>query len=179
MPHRLVLILALAAPAPTDGPRILRPGDQSALPPGPLTIVARGAGPLRLDGKPLATTSPGPGAQTATVTPAAGVHELSLGDQKLRFFVVPGAPADFPPFRIHPPAAAACETCHAVRDGAWEFKGAESSCFGCHDQKKFPVGHTHNAEVLSECGLCHHPHGSTGKFHLKLVRETACKQCHG
>lgn len=179
MPHRVVLILALAAPAVPDGPAILRPAGQSALPPGPLAIVARGAGPLRLDGKPVAATSPGPGALSATVTPGPGVHELSLGDQKLRFFIGPGAPAGFRPYRLHPPAATTCDTCHAVRDGEWEFKGAAASCFGCHDQKKFPVGHTHNDEVLSECGLCHDPHGSAEEFHLKLAKETACKQCHG
>ena len=31
----------------------------------------------------------------------------------------------------------------------------------------------------AECVLCHNPHGSTEKFHLKMTRETACKQCHG
>jgi predicted CXXCH cytochrome family protein len=27
--------------------------------------------------------------------------------------------------------------------------------------------------------LCHNPHGSTEKAHLKMAKETACKQCHG
>ena len=179
MPDRLVLILALAAQAQTGGPGILRPADKAVLPPGPLTVIARGAGPLRLDGRGVSVRVQNGDIVTATVTPAAGLHELSFADQKLRFFVGPGAPADFRPYRLHPPATAACDTCHTVRDGVWEFRGAASSCFGCHDQKKFPVGHTHNAEVLSECGLCHDPHGSAEKFHLKLAKETACKQCHG
>jgi len=149
------------------------------VPPGPLTIVARGPGELKLDGKAVAATSPGPGALTAAVTAGPGAHELVLGDHKVRFFVGSGAPAGFRAFRVHPPGEAACGSCHAVRDGFWEFKGAASSCFGCHDLKKFPVGHTHNSEVLAECGLCHHTHGSGEKFHMKLERETACKQCHG
>ncbi len=174
----LLAAAVLAQDAP-DGPALLRPADQTALAPGPLTIIARGAGPLRLDGKGVAVKVQNGDIVAATVTPAAGLHELSWGGRKLRFFVGPGAPADFRPYRLHPPGGSACETCHVVREGAWEFRGAGSSCFGCHDQKKFPVGHTHNSEVLSECGLCHDPHGSAEKFHLKLAKETACKQCHG
>jgi predicted CXXCH cytochrome family protein len=180
-PVALVLLLAatVLAQNTSEGPRILRPSDKAALPPGPLTIIARGAGSLLLDGKGVSAKALNGGMVFAEVTPRGGLHELSFAGHKLRFFVGPGAPADFRPYRIHPPAGAACETCHVVREGAWEFRGAGSSCFGCHDQKKFPVGHTHNAEVLSECGLCHDPHGSAEKFHLKLAKETACKQCHG
>ena len=42
----------------------------------------------------------------------------------------------------------------------------------------FKVTHS-NDEVLADCVLCHNPHGSTEEFHLKMPRETACKQCHG
>jgi predicted CXXCH cytochrome family protein len=176
MPHRSLIAAAALALAQqgSEGPRILRPADGAALPPGPIVVIARGTSSLQFDGKPLSVQ-----AGSATITPSAGRHELRLGDQKVQFFVGPAAPAEFRPYRLHPPAEAACSTCHAIRDGAWEFRGAEASCFGCHDAKKFPVGHTHNAEVLSECGLCHDPHGSAEKFHLKLKRETACKQCHG
>jgi len=170
-------VLALAQ-AP-EGPRLLRPADRSALPAGPLTVVARGDGPLVLDGQPVKTARPGPGAIAAELTLAPGPHALSFAGQSIRFFAGPNPPAGYLPYRLHPPAAASCDTCHVVRDGAWDFRGAASSCFGCHDQKKFPIGHTHNAEVLAECGLCHDPHGSTEKFHLKFARETACKQCHG
>ena len=65
MPHRLTrwgLGLATAfclAQAP-EGPRILRPVDQSALPPGPLSVIARGdeKSQLLLDGKPLDAKRP-------------------------------------------------------------------------------------------------------------------------
>lgn len=164
-----------------EGPRILRPLDRTVLKPGPLAIIARGAGELRLDGKPLATAQPAPEVVTATITPGPGLHELALGDRKLQFFVgATKAPSGWKAYRPHPPAAT-CETCHAVKDGAWGFQAVplSTNCFGCHDQKSFPVGHAHNAEVLAECQLCHDPHGSTEKFHLKMPRETACKQCHG
>jgi predicted CXXCH cytochrome family protein len=183
MPHRSLIaagaaVLALAQAGP-DGPRILRPADGAVLPPGPLTVIARGAAPLKLDGQALTVRAAAESVVVAAITPSGGRHELSLRDHKVRFFVGPGAPAEFRPYQVHPPAETACNTCHVIRDGVWEFRGAESSCFGCHDAKKFPAGHTHNAEVLSECGLCHEPHGSAEKFHLKLRRETACKQCHG
>jgi predicted CXXCH cytochrome family protein len=142
-------------------------------------VIARGAAPLKLDGKAIAVQAAAEGVVTAMITPSGGRHELRWGDHEVRFFVGPGAPAEFRPFRLHPPAETPCSACHAIRDGVWEFRGAESSCLGCHEAKKFPVGHTHNSEVLSECGLCHDPHGSAEKFHLKLSRETACKQCHG
>ena len=171
-------VLALAQVSP-DGPRVLRPRDKSAVAAGKLSIIARSGAPLLLDGKPVDAKRPGPGALAAEVHLAPGLHELSAGGQTIRFFAGPNPPAGFQAYRLHPPSGASCETCHAVRDGAWEFRGAETSCLGCHDLKKFPVTHTHNTEVLAECGLCHDPHGSTGKFHLKFVRETACKLCHG
>jgi predicted CXXCH cytochrome family protein len=170
-------VLALAQSGGDGGPRVLRPANQALLPPGPLTAVARGPGPLRLDGKAV-TAKSAAGAVWAGLTLAPGAHELAIGDHVVRFFVGPGAPAGYRPYRVHPPAETACETCHAVRDGIWEFQGAATSCFTCHDRQKFPAGHTHNPEVLGECGLCHDPHGSAEKFHLKLPRDTACKQCH-
>ena len=177
----MIVAAAALAAAPTEQ-AILRPADGAILDPGPLSIVARGKAQLRVDGKQVAAASPGPGAVAATVNPAPGLHELAFGDRKIRFFVgASEAPAGFRAYRAHPPAAAGCETCHAVKDGAWGFRGATlaASCFGCHDAGRFPEPHSHNATVLGECQLCHDPHGSTAKFHLKMDRETACKQCHG
>jgi predicted CXXCH cytochrome family protein len=183
MPHRFVGLL-LAACVFADEPRILRPVDQSVVAPGPLSIVARGSAKseLRLDGKQLAATQPGPSALTAVAKLSPGLHELVLRDggseQKIQFLVqgAPGAPAAWSPFRAHPPAAT-CDACHAVKEGAWEFKSG--SCFACHDAKPFPSTHSHTTEVLAECQLCHSPHGSTAVKHLKMKKELACKQCHG
>ena len=169
MPHPLVLVAALAVEAV-----ILRPTNQSVVPPGPLSIVAKGEGELQLDGKPVAAQKPAPGVIHARVDVAAGKHVLTLGALKVEFAAGP-APDGWKPFRAHPPAAE-CVTCHTAQ--SWEFKGAEA-CLGCHDQAAFPKLHTHNTEVLNECQLCHLPHGSTEARHLKFAKETACKQCHG
>ena len=180
MSHRLRWGIGVLVAAVCAG-QILRPVDQTVLKAGPLSIIVRGAGELRLDGKALTAKQPASGVLTATVAPAGGRHELTLGDQKLQFFVgAAKAPAGWKPYRPHAPAAS-CDTCHAVKDGAWGFKGAKLStnCFGCHEQKTFASPHSHNAEVLAECPLCHNPHGSAEKFHLKMPRDTACKQCHG
>ncbi len=172
-------LAALALAQPGDAPAILRPMDHSIVEAGPLTVIARTTGELRLDGQLLNTAEPAPGIRTATATLTPGRHQVQSGDHKADIFAGPGAPAGFRPYRLHPPGGAACDTCHVLRQGAWEFKGASTSCLGCHDQKKFPAGHTHNSEVLAECGLCHDAHGSTEKLHLKVSREVACKLCHG
>ncbi len=176
--------LCLAEEPP--GPKIFRPTEGSAVAAGPLVLVARTAGKaeFRLDGKAVPGAQPAPNALFAMVTLAAGPHALSLvtasGEEKIKFFVGPKAPDGFQPFKIHPPGAG-CETCHATKQGVWAFKHAavSASCFGCHDAKAFAEIHSHNAEVLQECQLCHSPHGSTVKLFLKMSKETACKQCHG
>ncbi|MBI3698631.1 MAG: hypothetical protein HY238_27805 [Acidobacteria bacterium] len=192
MPHRLTrwglgLAAGLCLAQAPEGPRILRPADQSALPAGPLSVIARGdeKSQLLLDGKPLEAKRPFATVLTATLAPASGPHTLTLAtagaEQKVQFFAGPKPPAGFQPYRPHPPAAATCDTCHAVKDGEWGFKGTvlSENCFGCHNQKTFATKHSHNEETLAECQLCHDPHGSTEKFHLKMTREIACKQCHG
>jgi predicted CXXCH cytochrome family protein len=174
----LALALICFAEEP-GGPRILRPTDQSVLPPGPLSIVAR-ADALKLDGKPLDAAHPAPGVSTAAVTPSPGPHELAAGSVIVKFFVGAGAPSGWKAFHAHPPGGAACDTCHAVVNGSWEIKGGVvgTNCLQCHNEKAFPKIHTHNADLLPDCQLCHMPHGSTIKAHLKMTREAACKQCH-
>ncbi len=186
MPHRLVALALFAALGCAEEITIFRPSDQSAVPAGPLSVVARvsGKAEVKLDGKPVTATQPALNALTATVMPSPGRHELTVlaggVEKKVVFFAGAGAPADWKTFRPHPPAAT-CETCHAVKDGAWAFKNATlaDSCFGCHEAKQFPAIHSHNTEVLAECQMCHNPHGSTEARHLKLKKELACKQCHG
>jgi predicted CXXCH cytochrome family protein len=190
MPYRLGLILALAAlicfAEDAASPGFLRPYDQTIVPAGPLAIVARAAGKaeLKLDGKPLAASQPAPTALTATINPNPGRHELTLrnggAEQKIQFFVrSPAAPQGWAEFKQHPPAAS-CETCHAVKDGAWSFKTdvLADTCFGCPAAKQFPAIHSHNSETLADCQMCHNPHGSTVKAHLKMRKELACKQSH-
>jgi predicted CXXCH cytochrome family protein len=152
--------------------QILRPVDQSVLETGVVKVVAKGdATKLVVDGKQAATTD---------LKLAQGMHELALGDQKIRVFVKGAEP---PPdgwtvFRTHPPAAA-CSACHVAKEGGGEVKSYETSCAGCHQLANFAKTHTHAPTVLEECQLCHQPHGSTVRFHLKLTKEIACKQCHG
>jgi predicted CXXCH cytochrome family protein len=169
MPQPLGLILALAAQN-----IVLRPLPQSVVPAGPVSVIAKGAGDLRIDGKPVKAAQPAPGVVTAELKLTPGRHVLTFGTAKVEFGV--GAPVDsWKPFRAHPPASD-CGACHTAPD--WEFKGHDA-CLNCHDRQAFAKLHTHNAEVLAECHLCHLPHGSTEARHLKMTKETACKQCHG
>ena len=167
----LVALVLLA-----EEPQILRPTDGAVVKPGELTVIAR-AGGLSLDGKPVASKEHAPGVWTAVVNPALGEHQLKLASgAAIRFRVS----TDGATYRVHPPAAT-CEACHAVKNGAWEFRTAvlESSCSACHDLKNFAVTHSHNTTTLADCQTCHDPHGSSAKFHLKMPKQTACKQCHG
>jgi predicted CXXCH cytochrome family protein len=165
---------------------IFRPADQTVVPPGALSVAARVAGKaeLMLDRKPVPAAQPAPNALMASLKIAPGRHELTVSsggvERKIAFFAGPGAPADWKPFRPHPPAAS-CDTCHAVRGGSWAFKNEvlADTCFACHEAKQFPAIHSHTPEVLAECQLCHSPHGSTEARHLKFKKEVACKQCHG
>jgi predicted CXXCH cytochrome family protein len=173
------------APAPA----IFRPTDKSVLPNGNLSFVARivGSGKLLVDGKPAPAASPAPNALMATLKLTPGEHQLTLESngttQTVKVFVAGAGqpPAGFETFRAHPPGGASCETCHAVKEGKWAFKGVTSSasCIQCHDTSKFAESHTHPVDTLEDCHLCHMPHGSTKVKHLKFTREVACKQCHG
>ncbi|MBI3665609.1 MAG: hypothetical protein HY236_05180 [Acidobacteria bacterium] len=157
----------------------------------PVSVIARGlaGSKLQLDGKPVVSAAPATGVLAATISPATGLHELALvtsgGSQKSQFFVRTGSAAEPPDgwkaYRPHPPGATGCDTCHAVKNGSWAFRAQALSavCFQCHDQKAFAEPHSHNERLLADCQSCHDPHGSTERFHLKLPRETACKQCHG
>ena len=78
----------------------------------------------------------------------------------------------------HPPVAEVkCTQCHELSSRG-RFRFRNNSCFDCHPKESFAKVHTHDATVLTECGLCHNAHGSTVKAHLLYPKETACKQCH-
>jgi predicted CXXCH cytochrome family protein len=68
-----------------------------------------------------------------------------------------------------------------VKNGAWAMKRATLSplCHACHDITKFTAAHApHNTGTLVDCQMCHLPHGSAAKGHLKMEKTVACKQCH-
>jgi predicted CXXCH cytochrome family protein len=176
----LVLLFAAAVTAQEAEVQIFSPAHESVVG-GEVRIVAAGKGKLLLDGQPIEVKSPADGVLHASAKVAAGAHELSIeGGPSVRFHSGAGAPAGWKPFRVHPPGGAACETCHAVKNGAWTFARASliGVCFACHDREKFPKTHTHEPGIIPDCQLCHSPHGSTAAFHLKMNKETACKQCH-
>jgi predicted CXXCH cytochrome family protein len=167
-------------------PGILRPTDQSVLDSEEVQIIAR-AGEIALDGKSLNDGKMQSNRQLLTVRIPAGRHELvwKNGDaiQTIQFWVRSSGKTAAPPgwkvYRAHPPQAQ-CQHCHASEQpGDFSKTTVAETCFTCHEQKTFAAGHAHNDEVLNECVLCHNPHGSTERFHLKMTRETACKQCHG
>ncbi len=172
--------LLLPAAAGKEG-KIVRPSDGAILPGGQISIAARGPGArLELDGKILPAHEPFPNVFHAQVTPAPGEHSLALvwdgGRQQIRFFVGDGAPEGFDLFRLHPPLAVDCQTCHTLsRRGRFRSKG---SCFRCHNKTTFVDSHQHAPHVLRDCGLCHNAHGSTVADHLIVSRDTACKLCH-
>ena len=178
MPHRSRLIALLAALAWTqEPPLILAPPADAAFPAGPVRLIARAA--MRLDGKAVEAVSPAEGVFTAEVKLETGVHQVTSGAEKVRFFVGPAAPAEFKAFRPHTPVTN-CLTCHAVKNGAWAFQKASlvSLCSQCHDKEKFPTNHTHVMGILADCQMCHNPHGSTTAGHLRMAKEAACKLCH-
>ena len=176
------VVLGLLSPASAgEEGKIVRPSDRSVLPSGEISIAARGPGArLELNGQVLPAHEPFPDIFHAKVTPAPGEHLLALvwegGRREIRFFVGEGAPEGFAPFRLHPPFAIECQTCHALsRRGRFRSKG---SCFGCHSKTTFVDSHQHAPHVLQDCGLCHNAHGSTVADHLVVSRDTACKLCH-
>ena len=188
MPHRTRLIclsaalIAAAAAAGAEEPgAILAPPPDSAHPAaGSVRFIGRGAGALKLDGAAFTTQSPHEGVQTAELkTVKPGVHELEFDGQKLRFSIGPAE--SFTAFRPHPPANQ-CETCHTVRNGKWRFQRVSlaSVCSQCHAKDTFQAKHTHEMALLTDCQLCHNPHGATTAVpaHLKLAKDAACKQCH-
>jgi predicted CXXCH cytochrome family protein len=187
MKQRAALFLLAAAAcccfaADDEVGRIMRPADHSAFSAGEVDVVATAPkGKLQLDGKPISAEQPFPDVFHAVLKPAPGLHSLALiwegGRKEVPFFVGPNAPAGFEPFRQHPPVAGVqCTQCHELTArGRFHFKGG---CFDCHQQQSFARIHTHDAGVLSECGLCHNAHGSTVKAHLLYPKEAACKLCH-
>ena len=177
------LLLASGVTAATDDAgKILRPADKSVLPAGPLRIIARAPdGRLEMDGQPVASEKPFPDVLTASVNAKAGMHTLALiwtgGRTEITFSAGNDVPTGFAPFRPHPPGGdPQCTQCHGLSQrGRFVFRGG---CFDCHAGDAFAKVHTHTAEVLNECGLCHNAHGSTVKSHLLFTKEIACKQCH-
>jgi predicted CXXCH cytochrome family protein len=179
---RLAAVLLLGLAPAQESPNVIyAPVPDSAHASGAVRVVAKSDGQteLRLDGVKVEPQSPLKGVLRADLKPSPGVHELTLGTQKLRFFSGPAAPPEFRAFREHPPVAN-CETCHAIKNAEWRFQRITLTgvCSQCHDREAFPKKHTHEMAILPDCQLCHAPHGSTAVAHLKLEKEKACKLCH-
>jgi predicted CXXCH cytochrome family protein len=165
-----------------DAGKILRPADKSAVPAGPVRLIARAPdGRLELDGQPVDAQKPFPDVLTASVDVKPGLHKVAViwneGRNEISFSVGPDVPSGFAGFRPHPPGGdPQCTQCHGLSQrGRFVFKGG---CFDCHAPAPFAKVHTHTADVLNECGLCHNAHGSTVKSHLLFTKEIACRQCH-
>lgn len=182
----LALLLHLAVLQAQDGATLFAPSHESIVTPGPLRIIGRGAGKaaLTLDGKPVPTVSPAPGVILAEIKIPEGPHELVLtaedGESRVSFYAGKEH-KDWKMFRPHPPGNVACDTCHAVKNGAWAMKRATLSplCHTCHNLEQFTKIHTpHNTGTLVDCQNCHFPHGSAAKTHLRMEKAVACKQCH-
>jgi predicted CXXCH cytochrome family protein len=180
---RFVLaLLCSGLPAAEQAGRIMRPVDKAAFRSGPVEVIATAPdGTLELDGARVAAAKPFPDVLHAKLDVAPGVHTLALvwqdGRTEIQIYSGNDVPAGFKPFRPHPPASdVRCTQCHELsRRGRFVFKGG---CFDCHDNAAFAKTHTHTAEVLEQCGLCHNAHGSTADRHLIHTKELACKQCH-
>jgi predicted CXXCH cytochrome family protein len=163
-------------------PRIMRPVDMALVPAGAVEIIAAAEdGSLEIDGKPVDAERPFPGVLRARPELSDGPHKIAVagrdGRSEIRIHAGAGAPADFRPFREHPPQTSVpCTQCHEVsRRGRFRFKGG---CFDCHRQSEFAKVHTHVPDALSQCGMCHNAHGSSAKGHLTLSKEAACRLCH-
>lgn len=181
-PSVAALLLCSLMPAAEDSGRIMRPVDKAAFASRSIDIIAAARdGILEIDGARVAAEQPFPGVLHAKVEVKPGVHTLvvswATGRKQIQFYSGPDIPAGFAAFRAHPPAGdVACTQCHQLsKRGRFVFKGG---CFDCHKNAGFAKTHTHTAEVLAECGLCHNAHGSTAKSHLTYTKEIACKQCH-
>ena len=165
---------------------ILRPTDQSILEGEQVQIIAR-SGELWLDGESLRERQAPATRQAFSIKVPSGRHVLMWKEgeavQTIRFIVTTSGNVAVPPgwrvYRAHPPQAE-CDNCHAGENpGDLKKLTVVETCATCHESTTFAAVHAHQEEVLAECVLCHDPHGSTAKFHLKMSRETACKQCHG
>ncbi len=173
--------LALSGLCAEPEGKIVRPAAGSWLRAGAIEIAAAApGGKLSLDGVALDAEEPFPNVFRAQAEAAPGEHVIALewagGRREARIYVGNSPPAGFRAFVAHPPAAAACASCHGLsRRGRFRFTGG---CFGCHARKGFAKVHSHEPHVLESCGLCHNAHGSTAAKHLLLPKEQACKQCH-
>lgn len=177
-----VALLAASVCLAQEAPVILAPADHAVLTGVARIIVKGGKVQVTIDGKPAAVSSPAPGVWMGEAKLAPGLHEFIARDEsgETKVAVFSGkAYTGWKVFKSHPPAGG-CDTCHAVKDGQWSMKRASIAgvCSACHPQDRFPVVHTHNTDLLSECQGCHLPHGAVTARLLKVPKTTACRQCH-
>lgn len=88
---------------------------------------------------------------------------------------------------VHGPVGAfICSPCHSVsgkptgtHKATLKIKGS-ALCYSCHDEMKGKLAKKHMHEPVSKnCSICHDPHQSNSKYHLKGKTVAAlCTSCH-
>lgn len=143
------------------------------------------------------TTYPAPGKSEevvllANATLAPGKHTIEADGLKALLFrsTVPDhhdAPVNWQVFRSHPaPAKSAktmsCQSCHKMQSAQSDFllgrAKTPDACQACHRLVDLRLIHAHVMDPLSDCSLCHDPHGTTWPSLLVDRKEKLCTKCH-
>jgi len=183
-----VVCAALAQPA-EDGARlrVLSPLDGSTVAAGPVDCLVRAAGDtaleLRVDGQVHPWDLTAGAALLATLDLAPGEHEVTLGDQTVRFAVT-AEEGRTDLVRAHSRQGndvAACGVCHEVTEGENpEVRSARApdACLACHSRTDFDLAHFHPLEPIRNCWMCHALHGSARAALLSAPASKLCAACH-
>jgi predicted CXXCH cytochrome family protein len=200
-----IAVLLLSAVQRTHGEgaattvRVLFPADQCTLEGGrfelvcalaPEAMAAKPRLPLRVDGRRGKWLPYAPPAFVARLELKAGLHEITVGSQKLRVYVcgeepAPAEVAGWPVLRSHPGGADGwkdCGTCHMVTEGKGPSTIGDpqepSACKQCHSSEDFQLAHFHPEKPLGTCHQCHALHGSTNEHLLRGPAKKLCAACH-
>jgi predicted CXXCH cytochrome family protein len=201
----LIAVLLLPAAQRSHGEdaattvRVLFPAGQCVLETGHFELVcalvreAMGPKPrlpLRVDGRRGKWLPYAPPVFVARLELKAGLHEITVGSQKLRVYVrgdeaAPAEVADWPVLRSHPGGADGwkdCGTCHEVTDEKGRPNVGDpqepSACKQCHSSEDFQLAHFHPEKPLDTCHQCHALHGSADEHLLRGPAKKLCAACH-
>ena len=129
---------------------------------------------------------------TTVATLSPGQHALELDAAKTRLLRLTSqdgtnAPSGWALWHPHPSPTKPeepiqCASCHDVKTAATGTVIGRAkppkNCFTCHNEVDLRLAHSHVLEPLSNCLMCHDPHGSTRPKLLIDTREKLCTQCH-
>lgn len=119
-----------------------------------------------------------------------GLHELTVGSQKLRVYVRGESgrdeePDGWPVYRTHRGTSEGwkdCAACHELTKKDERTAVGDprepSACSPCHSDIDFAATHSHPQEPLDACHLCHALHGSAAPSLLKAPIKQLCADCH-